>query len=144
MSIEEGSVECGGGVCVCMRVFSPLYCRIGELPGRIITDCANTYWRLHLSHPCHTRTCTRLHKFHTHKHTHTLTNIHHYCICEHTFYPCPPKMFISKSCRCSLIATVADTHVLNILIAYFLMFVYRIATCRSEITHIYSLTLHLV
>lgn len=91
---------------------------------------------------------TNMHKItqvsHAQTHTHTLTNIHHYCICEHTFYPCPPKMFISKSCRCSLIATVADTHVLNILIAYFLMFVYRIATCRSEITHIYSLTLHLV
>lgn len=42
MSLEEGSVECGGGAVVCVGL---CHCTaaMGELPGRIITDCANTY-----------------------------------------------------------------------------------------------------
>lgn len=48
---------------------------------------------------------------------------------------------VSVFCRCSLLVAEVETHVLIILIAYFLMFVYRMATCRHEVNHIYCLWL---
>lgn len=43
MSLEEGSVKCSMGknvcVCVCLIATAPM----GELPGKIITACANRH-----------------------------------------------------------------------------------------------------
>lgn len=85
-------------LCACVCVFLLLYWCIGGLPRRIITSGVNTYWHLNLSQLCRTWTL--------------LLNI-----CTDIFYPW------SVFNRCSLLA---ETRVFNILIACFLVLVYRL------------------
>lgn len=133
MSLEEGSVECGRGATVCVCLL-PQYCRHGRAAWQNHYGLCKhilTSW-LEPALP-HTNTAAQIYLSiciyaHTHVHTHTglarrLSEV------------------MSVSCRCSLFATVTEPHVVIILIAYFPMFVYKMATCRCELNRIYRLWL---
>lgn len=113
----------GGGVYDSL----PLHCPHGRVA-----------WQNHYSLCKHTLT-SQLELVLPHTNTRTRTHTHAYELYTHILLEFTTRTQLGgvSGCRWSLPAAVAEPYELIVLIAYFLMFVYRVATCRSGINHIY-------